>query len=215
MDRQCHSASTACCSEAASRTGSEGRPRTSLRQTIKLGNVDAARHFLAASPKRADNAAVSACSRRAAPSLRRLGEQTAQLTLDADKHEATIAQRFHWFYLRIQGGARHASRSTRGARFVPYRIPCLTCWFFLRAVRGRLWAMTEDARRARAEGRRQHIVIHRSTLGAEVESLEGTPGERVALAVALTRAAWVMTGQPWPEAGVGRAIVNFVPRGAE
>ena len=57
-------------------------------------------------------------------------------------------------------------------------------------------------------------MIQRTRLGAEETSLEGTPSERVALAVLLTRAAWAMTGKPWPEPGSGRAIVRFVPRGA-
>lgn len=54
------------------------------------------------------------------------------------------------------------------------------------------------------------MVIHRTTLGQEKPTLEGTPAERVALAFALTRAAWAMTGEPWPESGAGRAIVRFV-----
>lgn len=73
----------------------------------------------------------------------------------------------------------------------------------------------DEARRARAEARGQRIVIHRATLGAEVTSLNGTPSERVAMAVALTRAAWAMTGRPWPEPGAGRAVLCFVPREAK
>ena len=74
--------------------------------------------------------------------------------------------------------------------------------------------MTDEARRARAEARRGRIVIQRAGLGTEVTSLEGTPSERVATAVALTRAAWAMTGNPWPESGAARTTVRFVPRGA-
>jgi hypothetical protein len=72
----------------------------------------------------------------------------------------------------------------------------------------------DEARRARAEARRGHIVILRTTLGEETPSREGTPEERVALAFALTRAAWAMSGQPWPEPGASRRVVRFVPRGS-
>jgi hypothetical protein len=79
----------------------------------------------------------------------------------------------------------------------------------------KLSAMTDEARRARAEARRDRVVIQRVSLGADVTALEGTPSERVATAVALTRAAWAMSGRPWPEPGAARTTVRFVPRGAK
>lgn len=72
--------------------------------------------------------------------------------------------------------------------------------------------MSDEARRARAEERRNRIVITRTSLGAEETSLEGTPSDRVKMVVELTRAAWAMTGKPWPEPGTARAAVRFVPR---
>ena len=78
----------------------------------------------------------------------------------------------------------------------------------------KLPAIMDEARKARAEARRARIVIHRAELGAEGTSLSGTPSERVAMAVALTRAAWAMTGKPWPEPGAARNVVRFVPRGS-
>ena len=71
--------------------------------------------------------------------------------------------------------------------------------------------MSDDERQARAEARRARVVIRRTVLGRDDEGLEGMPGERVALAFALTRASWAMTGKPWPAAGTGRAIVRFLP----
>jgi hypothetical protein len=73
--------------------------------------------------------------------------------------------------------------------------------------------MSDEARRARAEERRSRIVITHTSLGAEETSLEGTPSDRVKMAVELTRAAWAMTGKSWPEPGTARAAVRFVPRG--
>jgi hypothetical protein len=49
----------------------------------------------------------------------------------------------------------------------------------------------DAARRARAESRRARMV-----LGLEDDEL--TPDQRVELVEVLTRAAWAMSGQPWP-----------------
>ena len=72
----------------------------------------------------------------------------------------------------------------------------------------------DDERRARAEARSGRIVIQKTTLGEETPTLEGTPEERVSLVFTLTKAAWAMSGQPWPEPGVSRRVFRFVPRGS-
>jgi len=74
--------------------------------------------------------------------------------------------------------------------------------------------MDDHERGARAEARRGRIVLRKTTLGEETPSLEGTPEERVALAVALTRAAWAMSGAPWPDPGASRRVFRFVPHGS-
>ncbi len=72
--------------------------------------------------------------------------------------------------------------------------------------------MSDEALRARAEERRHRIVITRRALGVEDVAVEGTPSERVAMVGELTRAAWAMTGKPWPGPEVARTTVRFVPR---
>ena len=57
------------------------------------------------------------------------------------------------------------------------------------------------------------ITVRWAKLGEEpAEKLDGTPEERIERAVALTRAAWAMTGRPWPAPGSARHVVRFVPR---
>lgn len=55
------------------------------------------------------------------------------------------------------------------------------------------------------------MVIRRTTLASEEPASDDTPAQRVALAYALTRAAWAMTRQPWPPAGAARTLVRFIP----
>ena len=60
--------------------------------------------------------------------------------------------------------------------------------------------LDEDrARLARAEERGKRITARVLALGDEDDpSLVGTPASRIELLVELTRAAWALTGEPWP-----------------
>ena len=60
-------------------------------------------------------------------------------------------------------------------------------------------AELDRARQQRAEARRRLATVRKTTLGAADADLGDVRGEEgIALAARLTRAAWSLSGAPWP-----------------
>ena len=72
--------------------------------------------------------------------------------------------------------------------------------------------MDDDARRLRAEERRQRIVLHRAPFGGIEPDPNPIRGEAaISLATRLTREAWSLSGRPWPTYSRSETPCRFVP----
>jgi len=71
----------------------------------------------------------------------------------------------------------------------------------------------DEERRQRAAERRELITLRRTTLGAEQQDpVAISGGAAVSLAVELTRAAWSLSGRPFPRYGRADTPYVFAPR---
>jgi len=71
----------------------------------------------------------------------------------------------------------------------------------------------DQLRRQRSAERLERVTLRRTTLQADAQELPSISGEAaVSLAVELTRAAWSLSGKPFPRYGRAETPYVFVPR---